>query len=95
MDLTDQTEATVRFDSRELESVRQFQVLKEVYEALAEKGYDPVRQIIGYLMSGDPAYITSHKNARSLIRRVERDDLLEEMLRAYLTIHGVTSPVQE
>ena len=93
--MTDQTEATVRFDSRELESVRQFQVLKEIYEALAEKGYDPVRQIIGYLMSGDPAYITSHKNARSLIRRVERDDLLEEMLRAYLTIHGVTSPVQE
>lgn len=89
MGLADQFEATVRFDSRELEGARQFQVLKEVYEALVEKGYDPVRQIIGYLMSGDPAYITNHKNARALIRRVERDDLLEEMLHTYLAAHGI------
>ena len=51
-------------------------VLEQVYEALVEKGYNPVNQIVGYIMSGDPTYITSHKNARSLIIRVERDELL-------------------
>lgn len=60
------------------------EVLKEVYEALREKGYNPVNQIVGYIMSGDPTYITSHKNARSLIRKVERDELVEEMLTIYI-----------
>lgn len=60
------------------------EVLKEVYEALLEKGYNPVNQIVGYIMSGDPTYITSHKNARSLIRKVERDELVEEMLSIYI-----------
>ena len=60
------------------------EVLKEVYEALLEKGYNPVNQIVGYIMSGDPTYITSHKNARSLIRKVERDELVEEMLTIYI-----------
>lgn len=59
-------------------------VLREVYEALTEKGYNPVNQIVGYIMSGDPTYITSHKNARSLIMKVERDELVEEMLREYI-----------
>lgn len=59
-------------------------VLSEVYEALVEKGYNPVNQIVGYIMSGDPTYITSHKNARSLIMKVERDELVEEMLREYI-----------
>lgn len=59
-------------------------VLAEVYEALTEKGYNPVNQIVGYIMSGDPTYITSHKNARSLIMKVERDELVEEMLRFYI-----------
>ena len=52
-------------------------VLQEVYHALEEKGYSPVNQIVGYLLSGDPAYITSHKNARNMIRRLDRDELLE------------------
>ena len=52
-------------------------ILKDVYEALTEKGYNPVNQIVGYIMSGDPTYITSHKNARSLIMKVERDEILE------------------
>ena len=56
------------------------QVLEQVYVALTEKGYNPVNQIVGYIMSGDPTYITSHKNARSLIMKVERDELLEEMM---------------
>ena len=60
-------------------------ILKDVYEALTEKGYNPVNQIVGYIMSGDPTYITSHKNARSLIMKVERDELVEEMLKAYIS----------
>ena len=60
------------------------QVLQLVYEALSEKGYNPVNQIVGYVMSGDPTYITSHKNARSLIMKVERDEILEELLRFYI-----------
>ena len=59
-------------------------VLELVYEALVEKGYNPVNQIVGYIMSGDPTYITSHKNARSLIIRVERDELLENMVKYYI-----------
>ena len=60
------------------------QVLQLVYEALSEKGYNPVNQIVGYVMSGDPTYITSHKNARSLIMKVERDESLEELLSFYI-----------
>ncbi|MDO5417107.1 MAG: IreB family regulatory phosphoprotein [Lachnospiraceae bacterium] len=60
------------------------QVLEQVYIALTEKGYNPVNQIVGYIMSGDPTYITSHKGARSLIMKVERDELLEEMMAVYI-----------
>ena len=60
------------------------QVLAQVYQALTEKGYNPVNQIVGYIMSGDPTYITSHKNARSLIMKVERDEILEELLSVYI-----------
>ena len=59
-------------------------VLDIVYNAMAEKGYNPVNQIVGYIMSGDPTYITSHKNARSMIMKVERDELVEELLREYI-----------
>ena len=55
------------------------QVLEQVYTALTEKGYNPINQIVGYIMSGDPTYITSHKSARSLIMKVERDEILEEL----------------
>ncbi|MBP5266424.1 MAG: IreB family regulatory phosphoprotein [Lachnospiraceae bacterium] len=60
------------------------QILADVYQALSEKGYNPVNQIVGYVMSGDPTFITSHKNARSLIMKVERDELVEELLREYI-----------
>ena len=63
-------------------------VLEIVYSALLEKGYNPVYQIVGYIMSGDPTYITSYKNARSLIMKVERDELVEEVLRAYIRNHS-------
>ena len=59
-------------------------ILKDVYEALTEKGYNPVNQIVGYIMSGDPTYITSHKNARSLIMKVERDEILEVLVENYI-----------
>ena len=59
-------------------------VIKIVYQALSEKGYNPVNQIVGYIMSGDPTYITSHNNARSLIMKVERDELVEEVLKYYI-----------
>jgi uncharacterized protein (UPF0297 family) len=59
-------------------------VLSTVYTAMAEKGYNPVNQIVGYIMSGDPTYITSYKGARSMIMKVERDEIVEELLRAYI-----------
>ena len=59
-------------------------ILKTVYQAMTEKGYNPVNQIVGYIMSGDPTYITSHNNARSLIMKVERDELVEELLIEYI-----------
>ena len=59
-------------------------ILDIVYKALKEKGYNPVNQIVGYIMSGDPTYITSHKSARSLIMKVERDEILEELMENYI-----------
>lgn len=59
-------------------------IINSVYEALKEKGYNPINQMVGYLLSGDPTYITSHNNARTQIRRLERDELLEELVKAYL-----------
>ena len=60
------------------------ELLMTVYQALKDKGYNPINQIVGYILSGDPTYITNHQNARSIIRRLERDELLEELVRAYL-----------
>mgnify|MGYP002654028761 CR=1 FL=1 len=75
---------TVRFEASKLEQKSIKETLKKVYQALEEKGYDPKNQIIGYILSGDPTYITSHDNARSMIQEVERDELLQEMLKVYL-----------
>ena len=84
---------------KDVESTQMFRVEKEpetgvkvvlstVYEALTEKGYNPISQIVGYIMSGDPTYITSHNNARSLIMKVERDELVEELLKQYIKSSG-------
>ena len=62
-------------------------ILFTVYETLKEKGYNPINQIVGYLLSGDPAYIPRHNNARNLIRKVERDELIEELVKSYLKQH--------
>ncbi len=64
--------------------VRVKDILDAVYNAMVEKGYNPVNQIVGYIMSGDPTYITSHNNARSMIMKVERDELVEELLKEYI-----------
>ena len=58
--------------------------LKVVYDALSEKGYNPINQIVGYILSEDPTYITTHNNARSIIRKLDRDELLQELVRSYL-----------
>jgi uncharacterized protein (UPF0297 family) len=76
---------TMRFNVKAEEEINEARaVLQEVYEALKEKGYNPINQLVGYLLSGDPAFITSYRNARSTIRKLERDELLEELVRVYL-----------
>lgn len=75
---------TVMFRVAKEEAVDARQILTTVYQALKSKGYNPINQLVGYLLSGDPAYVTSHGNARNLVRRLERDELLEELLRNYL-----------
>jgi len=80
---------TIRFAAKDEDRLEVRKVLKEVCDALSEKGYDPLDQIVGYLLSGDPAYITSHKNARVLIKKLDRDQILEELVRYYLESEGV------
>lgn len=75
---------TMKFSVDQQQSDERKEILKFVYNALKEKGYHPVNQMIGYLLSGDPTYITTHNDARKMIRRVERDEILEELLRFYL-----------
>lgn len=78
------TDETVSFHVEKEKNEKTQEILKGVYEALKEKGYNPINQIVGYILSGDPTYITSHNNARNLIREVERDELLECMVRYYI-----------
>ena len=76
---------TIMFSNLEKSEVKTTEeVLKSVYNALEEKGYNPIDQMVGYILSGDPSYITSHNNARNIIRHIERDDLVEDLLRNYL-----------
>lgn len=82
--MNDKTSHTMKFQVPKESPLETKEVLLAVYDALVEKGYNPINQIIGYILSGDPTYITSHNNARSLIRKIERDELLEEILNAYL-----------
>ena len=77
-------EETMSFKVEREKNMQTKEILKEVYEALREKGYNPINQIVGYILSGDPTYITSHNNARNLIRKIERDELLEKMVENYI-----------
>lgn len=82
--MSKQTQDTVSFQKSTDEANETKKILLEVADALAEKGYNPINQIVGYLISADPAYITSHNNARNLIRKLERDDILDELVSAYI-----------
>ncbi len=77
--------STKMFDSFKTQKTNK-QILKEVYDALEEKDYNPVDQLVGYIISGDPSYITSFNNARTLIKGVDRDELVAEMLREYINV---------
>ena len=82
--MADVSDETMKFKIKGEDYNQARDILFKVYNALMEKGYNPVNQIVGYLLSGDPAFITSHGNARSLIKKLERDELLEELVRNYL-----------
>ncbi len=75
---------TMNFKFETDKNVKAKEILKEVYEALVEKGYNPINQIVGYILSGDPTYITSHNDARNKIRQIERDELLEKLVKNYI-----------
>ena len=78
------SEDTLIFSRDSISEKLVYDTLKEVFEILKERGYNPVNQIVGYILSGDPTYITSHKDARNKIRQIERDELLEMMVRNYI-----------
>ena len=75
---------TMNFSVEKENNLKVKETLKEVYDALVEKGYNPINQIVGYILSGDPTYITSHNDARNKIRTIERDELLEKMVKNYI-----------
>ena len=77
---------TVSFNAQKEKNTKTKEVLKEVYQALSEKGYNPINQLVGYILSGDPTYITSHNDARNKIRAIERDELLEKLVKYYIGI---------
>ncbi|SNS32724.1 Uncharacterized protein, UPF0297 family [Anaerovirgula multivorans] len=80
----DKLNFTMKFNLDKDKEKQAKDVIIEVYNSLEEKGYNPINQFIGYILSGDPTYITNHNNARSIIRKIERDELLEELLKTYL-----------
>ena len=80
----DYSNNTITFSMEEVREADMKRILLLVYDALKEKGYNPISQIVGYILSEDPTYITTHNNARSLIRRIDRDELLKAMVRSYL-----------
>lgn len=75
---------TMNFRVEKENNIKAREILKQVYQALTEKGYNPINQIVGYILSGDPTYITSHNDARNLIRLIERDELLEKLVKNYI-----------
>ncbi len=77
-------DSTMKFKFGNDSNAKAKEILKAVYEALVEKGYNPINQIVGYILSGDPTYITSHNDARNLIRQIERDELLEKLVKNYI-----------
>ena len=79
---------TIQFSLGDEHEIEMRRILVAVYEALREKGYNPISQIVGYILSEDPTYITTHNNARSLVRRIDRDELLQALVKEYLGVDG-------
>ena len=77
---------TIQFSLGDEHEIEMRRTLVAVYEALSEKGYNPISQIVGYILSEDPTYITTHNNARSLVRRIDRDELLQVLVKEYLGV---------
>ena len=77
-------DATAIFSIHDQKDIEIHEVVQQVYDALKEKGYNPINQIVGYILSEDPTYITTHNNARSLIRKIDRDELLQVLVKSYL-----------
>ncbi len=84
--MQNEKEKTLTFSIIDEKESEMKQILRMVYEAMNEKGYNPINQIVGYILSEDPTYITNHKNARSLIRKIDRDELLNTMVKEYLDV---------
>lgn len=82
--MTEKFNETIKFDVEKDSQNKARDIIVSVYDALKQKGYNPINQMVGYILSGDPTYITSFNNARNIIREVERDELLEELLKSYL-----------
>lgn len=82
--MTERHDETMSFKFQTEKNNKTRTILNDVYNALKEKGYNPINQLVGYIMSGDPTYITSYNNARANIRKIERDEILEELLKNYL-----------
>ena len=84
--MTENNNKTITFSIKDDKDAEIRRIMQIVYDALSEKGYNPINQIVGYILSDDPTYITNHKNARALICRIERDDILTVLLRYYLCV---------
>ncbi len=84
--MSDNLDYTLQFDFNKNKEDLTKSILTDVYNSLKEKGYNPVNQLVGYLISGDPTYITNYNGARALVRKLERDEILEEVIKSYLEI---------
>lgn len=82
--MSDKNNFTMKFNVDKENKSSAEEIITSVYSALKEKGYNPINQMVGYILSGDPTYITSFNNARTLVRKIERDELVEELLKSYL-----------
>lgn len=85
--MSNNLEHTMQFDVNKNKEALTKAILSEVYDSLKEKGYNPINQLVGYLISGDPTYITNYNGARALVRKLERDEILEEVIKSYLEIN--------
>ena len=84
--MTESTKETITFDIKKTREDEIHKIITDVYNALLEKGYNPINQLVGYIMSEDPTYITNHKNARGLIRKFDREELMKVLVKNYLNI---------